>query len=812
VVSTDEPRIGVYICHCGLNIAGTVDCEEVAKRAGGLPNVVLSKDYRYMCSDPGQEMIRKDIQEHGLNRVVVAACSPRMHEPTFRRCVAAAGLNPFFFEMANIRELCSWCHSHQPEEATEKALDLVKMAVAKARYLSPLEVIRVPVTRAALVIGGGVAGIHAALDLADMGFKVYLVERSPTIGGHMAQLDKTFPTLDCSICILGPKMVDVARHPNIELITYAEVKRVEGYIGNFRVTVVKKPRYVVERDCNGCGECAKVCPVEVPNEFDMGLGPRKAIYVPFPQAVPMVYTIDRGACIECMACAEACRLQGRNAIDLTMREEETQLEVGTIIIATGYDLYDATRIKAYGYGIYDNVFTALEFERMINASGPTMGQVIRLSDKRVPNSLAFITCVGSRDEKSNIWCSGFCCMYTLKNAILMREHYPNAKIYILYMDMRTPFKGYEEFYRRAREEGIIFIRGRPTEIYEDPKTKNLLISMENIATGEPMDLEVEMVVLSTGAVPPSGSEELARALTVSREISGFFMEAHAKLKPIDAATDGVFLCGAAHGPKDIPYSVSQGSAAASRAARIMARGEWEIEPIVAYVDPEKCRNTKARCGICTTKCPYGAITAEEGKAAVVNTAKCHGCGTCAADCPANAITQMHFTDAQIIAQIHAALEERPEEKILGFLCNWCSYGAADLAGTSRFQYPPEIRIIRVMCSGRVDRDFVLEAFRRGAGMVMVSGCRFGDCHYISGNYNAEKRIKPLFSLLPRLGISPERLRLEWFSAAEAGYYVNLVREMSKTLKELGAERIRLENEKARPLLDRMLSHLGGGMG
>jgi heterodisulfide reductase subunit A len=808
----EEIRIGVFVCHCGTNIAGVVGVESVVDFASNLPGVALAVDDRYLCSETGQALIRDCIGKYGLNRVVIGACSPRMHEQTFRRTIEAAGLNPYLLEIANLREQDSWVHMHEPEEATEKAKALISAAVAKARLLEPLTPVRFKVTPAALVIGGGIAGIQSALNLANMGFKVYLVEKAPSIGGHMAQLDKTFPTLDCSMCILGPKMVEVAQHPNIELITYAEVRKVEGYIGNFRVTVVKKPRYVVERDCNGCGECAKVCPVEVPNEFDMGLGPRKAIYVPFPQAVPMVYTIDRGACIECMACAEACRLQGRNAIDLTMREEETQLEVGTIIIATGYDLYDATRIKAYGYGIYDNVFTALEFERMINASGPTMGQVIRLSDKRVPNSLAFITCVGSRDEKSNIWCSGFCCMYTLKNAILMREHYPNAKIYILYMDMRTPFKGYEEFYRRAREEGIIFIRGRPTEIYEDPKTKNLLISMENIATGEPMDLEVEMVVLSTGAVPPSGSEELARALTVSREVSGFFMEAHAKLKPIDAATDGVFLCGAAHGPKDIPYSVSQGSAAASRAARIMARGEWEIEPIVAYVDPDKCRNTKARCGICTTKCPYGAITAEEGKAAVVNTAKCHGCGTCVADCPANAITQMHFTDAQIIAQIHAALEERPEEKILGFLCNWCSYGAADLAGTSRFQYPPEIRIIRVMCSGRVDRDFVLEAFRRGAGMVMVSGCRFGDCHYISGNYNAEKRIKPLFSLLPRLGISPERLRLEWFSAAEAGYYVNLVREMSKTLKELGAERIRLENEKARPLLDRMLSHLGGGMG
>jgi len=604
-------------------------------------------------------------------------------------------------------------------------------------------------------------------------------------------------------------MVDVAQHPNIELISYAEVKRVEGYIGNFKVIVVKKPRYLIEEDCNGCGECAKVCPVEVPNEFDENLGFHKAIYIPFPQAIPLKYTIDRDACIECNKCVEACQEQGREAIDFNMKEEEVQLEVGTIIVASGYDLYDPGRVKAYGYGLYDNVFTALELERMVSAAGPTQGHVIRFSDRKVPESAAFITCVGSRDEKTNIWCSGFCCMYTLKNALLLREHYPDMRLYVLFMDLRASFKGYEEFYRRAREEEILFLRGRPTEIYEEPKTKNLLISMENLSTGEPMDLEVEMVVLSPAAVPTAGTEELARTLTVSRDASGFFMEAHPKLKPIDSATDGIFFCGSAQGPKDIPYSVAQGSAAASRAARIMVKNEWDIEPIVAFVDTEMCRNTKVKCGICTTKCPYGAIPAEEGEAAVVNTAKCHGCGTCVADCPSNAITQMHFTEAQIIAQIHAALEERPEEKIIGFLCNWCSYGAADLAGTSRFEYPPEIRVIRVMCSGRIDRDFVLEAFRKGAGMVMVSGCRFGDCHYISGNYNAESRIKPIFKILPRFGISPERLRLEWFSAAEAGFYVNLVKEMDETLRKLGTERIRGENEKARPFLDRMLSHIGG---
>ena len=801
---SEELRIGVFICHCGLNIAGVLDIQELVEFAKTLPDVVYVKDNRYTCADPGQEEIRKGIKEHNLNRVVVAACSPRMHEPTFRRTVSEAGLNPYLFEMANIREFSSWCHPSTPKEATEKAKDLIKMAVAKARLLRPLQTMEVPVINKALIIGGGIAGISAALDLAEMGFKVYMLENSESIGGHMAQLDKTFPTLDCSICIEGPKMVDVGRHPNIEIISYADLLSVSGYVGNFKVKIRKNPRYVIEENCTGCGECRDVCPIEYPNEWDMNLGVRKAISVPFDQAVPLVYRINRDYCIECYKCVDACG--ARQAIDFEQQPEEIELEVGAIIVSTGYDIYLPYDNPLYGYGKFANVITSLEFERLILAAGPTGGKVIRASDGKKPRSVAFIQCVGSRDTGKFPYCSNFCCMYTLKHVVQLKEKYKeDVETYVFYMDMRSNFKGYEEFYQRARELGANFIRGRVSRIFEDPKTKNLIIRAEDTQLGKPIEIEAEMVVLATAAIPKKGSDELARILNITRGSNGFFMESHPKLKPIDAPTDGIFFAGACQGPKDIPYSVSQGSGAASRAATVLSKPTWKIEPIIAVVDPEKCRNVKTKCGICAQKCPYGAIKIVEKQPAQVIAAMCHGCGTCVAECPADAITQMHFTDAQILAQIRAALETNPEDKILAFLCNWCSYAGADLAGTSRLEYPPTIRPIRVMCSGRVDRDFVLEAFRLGAAGVMVGACHLPyDCHYISGNWKMKARMEALAPMLHKLGLSPERFRIEYISAAEGVKFAHVVTEMTEQLKALGKEKIKAENKKLKPVLENML--------
>jgi heterodisulfide reductase subunit A len=801
----EELRVGVFICHCGLNIAGTLDIKELVEYAKTIPDVVYVKENRYTCADPGQDEIRKGIKEYKLNRVVVAACSPRMHEATFRRTVSEAGLNPFLFEMANIREFSSWCHPSTPKEATERAKDAIRMAVAKARLMMPLQTIEVPVTNKALVVGGGIAGMNAALDLAEMGFKVYLLEKGESIGGHMAALDKTFPTLDCSICIEGPKMVDVGRHPNIEIISNADLLKVNGYVGNFKVKIRKNPRFVLADKCTGCGECKDACPIEFPNEWDMNLGTRKAISVPFDQAVPLIYSINKDYCIECYKCVDVCG--AREAINFEQQPEEVDIEVGAIIVATGYDVYLPYDMPLLGYGKYPNVITSMEFERLILAAGPTGGKVIRASDGKKPHTIAFIQCVGSRDKNKYPYCSNYCCMYTLKHVVQLKEKYKeDIEAYVFYIDIRSPGKGYEEFYDRAREGGVNFIRGRVSRISEDPKTHNLILHSEDANLGVPIEVEAEMVVLATASIPKKGSDELARILNLTRGADGFFMESHPKLKPLDAPTDGIFFAGACQGLKDIPYSVSQGSGAASRAATVISKPTWKIEPIISVVDPSRCRNVTAKCGICATKCPYGAIKIEEGKPAQVISASCHGCGTCVAECPQDAITQLHFTDAQILAQVRAALEKDPEDKILAFLCNWCSYAGADLAGTSRFEYPPSIRPIRVMCSGRVDRDFILEALRLGAGMVLVGACHLPyDCHYISGNYKMKARTDALKGMLTKLGMSPERFRVEYVSAAEGVHYAELIREIDAQMKALGKEKIKAENAKLRPIIENMLN-------
>jgi heterodisulfide reductase subunit A len=596
-------------------------------------------------------------------------------------------------------------------------------------------------------------------------------------------------------------MVDAARHPNVDVRTYTEVERVEGYVGNFQVQLREKSRYVHADRCNGCGDCARVCPIEVPNYFEMNLAPRRAAYVPMSQSVPLLYTIDMDACIHCYKCVEAC---GKlDAIDFDIQDKVVWEDIGAIIVATGYNHFDPSQIPEYGYGRFPNVITAMEMERLNNSAGPTAGSLIRPSDGTNPERLAIINCVGSRDKRFNPWCSNFCCMYAIKNAVLLKQAYPAMDITVYYMDIRTPSKGYEEFYDRAREMGVHFTQGRPGLISEDPETRNLWVHSEDVALGRVVEREYDMVMLNQAAIPQPDVDAVSSVLNISQSPGGWFMEYHPKLRPMDSPTDGIFLAGACQGIKDIPASVSQGSAAAARAGRVLHASEWEIEPTIAYVWDDRCVSAQGRkCGICSRACPYGAINYEVGKAAEVITAKCHGCGGCVAECPHNAITQRHFTDAQVLTQIHALLADRPEEKILAFRCHWCSYGGADLAGTSHFEYSANERGLRVMCSARLDTDFIYEAYRLGAGAVLFSGCHPQDCHYITGQPIGARRAERLLSAFEKMGMSPGRFRIEWISAAEGDKYARVINEMQQTLDSIPKDKLHEEIEGMRSEMEK----------
>ncbi|MGA2461586.1 MAG: CoB--CoM heterodisulfide reductase iron-sulfur subunit A family protein [Candidatus Bathyarchaeia archaeon] len=646
-------KIGVYVCHCGTNIGKTVDCKAVADYAKGLPDVVVARDYQYTCSDPGQEMIKKDIRELSLTRVVVASCSPLMHEGTFRRAVGNAGLNPFLFQMANIREQCSWI-TEDRHLATERAKAIVGAAVMRVAYNEPIEVKKVPVDPNVLIVGGGITGIEAALQLADAGKHVYLVEKEPTIGGYMARFDKTFPTLDCAACILTPKMVFVGQHENIDLLSYSEVIGFQGYVGNFTATVRRKPRYVDEEKCNGCGTCETKCPLSVPSEFECGMGKRKAIYRPFPQAVPSTPVIDREHCLYftkgvCKVCQKFCP---SGAIDFDQKEKVVDLKVGTAILATGFDLFDPSRIKEYGYKRLPNVITSLEFERLTHASGPTGGKIL-LKNGKAPESVAIVHCVGSRDRNYNEYCSRVCCMYSLKTAHLVHEK-TEAKVYEFYIDMRAFGKGYEEFYKRLLEEDVTFIRGRVAEVtdvaQEQSEKGKLVVVAEDTLLGIVRRIPVDMVVLSLGLEPRKDAVQVAHTFSISRSKDGFFLEKHPKLAPVSTAADGVYIAGSCQGPKDIPDSVAQGAAAAANALSLIDRKEVELEPTVALIDEESCSG----CKICVGLCPYNAITFDSTKnVAEITVALCKGCGVCVASCPSGAIEQQNFTNRQLLAEVEA---------------------------------------------------------------------------------------------------------------------------------------------------------------
>ncbi len=664
-------KVGVFVCHCGENISATVDCAKVAETAGNWDGVAFSVDYKYMCSDPGQSLIKNAITEKGLTGVVVASCSPRMHEPTFRKACAEAGLNPFMCEMANLREHCSWVHE-KVEATTEKAIDLVRILVEKVKVNHELTSIKVPVTKTALVIGGGIAGIQASLDIANTGHKVILIEKDPSIGGHMSQLSETFPTLDCSQCILTPRMVEVAQHPNITLYTYAELESLEGFIGNFKAKIRKKSKSIDEKLCTGCGQCTTKCPVKkIPSEFNEGLGKRTAIYVPFPQAVPNKPVIDRKNCTyyikgKCKVCEIVCPT---GAIRFDQEDQIVEVEVGAIVIATGFTVKQPDFFPEYGYGKYADVITGLQFERLASASGPTLGEIRRPSDGKIPEKIVFLACAGSRDPAKGIpYCSKICCMYIAKHAMLYQHKVHAGKSYVFYMDIRAGGKQYEEFVRRAIEDdGVNYIRGRVSKIYE--KNGKLIVSgVDTLLNAMPVEIEADMVVLATAGVANEGAEELAQKLHVSYDPYKFFAEAHPKLKPVETNTAGIFLAGACQAPRDIPESVAMASGAAVKVAGLFSQDELTREPIIAVVNRQAppVYSSCVGCFLCVSACPYQAIEKEEIKnrngqviksVAKVNPGLCQGCGTCVAFCRTKSIDIQGYTHEQMYTEVMALLNE-----------------------------------------------------------------------------------------------------------------------------------------------------------
>lgn len=759
--------IGVYICHCGRNIKGTVNIEKVKDSVSHFRDIKIVESYDYLCSTPGQNFIKRGIKEEGIKRVVVAACSPQLHLETFRRTVSDAGLNPYLLEMVNIREQCSWVNT-DIEKATVKAIDLIRGGVYRARYLEELQPIKVKVKRDILVIGGGIAGIQASLELAAKGYKVHLIERQPSIGGHMAQLSETFPTLDCSYCILAPRMAQVSQHPNVEIITMAEPVGINGIPGDYIVTMELKPRYVDESKCTGCDECAKVCPIGILNEFDENLELRKAIYVPYPQAVPRIYTIDVERCIKCYKCVAVC---GPRAIDFSRQPSKIELNVGAIVVATGYDLINPEILGEYSYGRHPDIVTNLEFERIMRLG------FMRPSDGKTPRKIAFILCAGSRAlrEGSKEYCCKIGCMIAIKQAIILMKAVPGADPWIFYQDLRTAGRGYEEFLSRAKDQGVKFIRGLPTKVA--PGEDGLVVKAIDTISGVQIEEKFDMVVLSAAIVPSAGTDKLAKILGISTGTDGFLLEKHYKLDPVDSTRRGIFVCGCALGPKDIRESVEQATATASRVASFLRTGEIEYPPDIARIDSMKCN----LCGDCLTICPTNALVKTETGINVVPIA-CIGCGACVNVCPRNAIDLANSTEDQLIWQIRGVCEgEVAEPKIIVFVEKNTAYASLDLAGVRRFTYTPNVWPIPIPSCMRIGIKHVLSAFAYGAdGIALIEG----EDSPFAGE-RLRRHVINLKNGLKRYGVNSLRLESMVTTVPQYDKTVNFLETMVSRISRLG---------------------------
>jgi heterodisulfide reductase subunit A len=768
----EPPRIGVYVCECGGNIGDVVDVKAILEEVKDWEGVVDAKYQKYLCSRPAQEIIVKAIKKKNLNRVVIASCTPRMHLPTFQSVLERAGLNSYMLDFVNIREQASWVHGPQTSEAaTKKAISLIKGGYKRSLELEPLENISEKSSREILIIGGGIAGITAALELGYLGFRVHILERKPSIGGNMAKLTKVFPTLDCAQCILTPRMAEVGRNPNINLLTYSEVQDISGRPGNYEVKVFMKPRGVDTEKCRSCGVCAKVCPVTVPDEFNEGISERKAAYIEFPQAVPSTYVIDFEACTKCLKCEQTCTAK---AINLKDKGKTIELKVGAVIIATGYELYDADMLKEYGYGVYRNVITMMELERLTSASGPTEGHIEKADGSDV-KKMAIVLCAGSRDKNHISYCSRICCMYALKQAFVLKKML-GIDVHIFYIDIRATGKGYEELYWRDEESGVVFTKGRVAEIWKNKKGK-LVVLAEDTLMSEVTEEEFDLVALATPMVPPAGLKELASKMKLSLGEEGFVQEKHPKLDPVDSLTTGFFACGCALSPKDVRDTVSDALAAAAKASLFLKGERITTSPEKAFVIADLCDG----CGLCVEVCPVNAVAIKREKA-VIDPFLCTGCGACIPVCPKVAIDFKNSTNRQIIATLRGVLmDKEPNEiRIIAFVDSNVGYTGMDFLGLDRVNYPENILIVKVPSTAIIGLRHLLCAFAFGAdGVLLIEGQQEIDERF------TKKRIIEISRSLADFGIKRMRVRYSYVPLPVYKKAADLFTRFTERIKKFG---------------------------
>ncbi len=797
-----ELKVGVFLSDYKGQVSQIIDFNELKEFLKGIGGVSLVEIGDNFCEGEEAERILKAFKEGGIDRAVVTASPVKIAEIKIANLLKGGGVNPYLVEVVDLRERCAWPHRRWPEKATEKAKAMLLAAIERVKLAEPIEVASFPVKKEALIIGGGLAGINAAIDLSDMGFKVHLVEKEPFIGGLASRMVRFFPTDDCALCVQSStcELKGVSKTsrkclyrsgfgeiPEIDILTNSKVVKVEGEPGNYTVTIEKKPRYVDEAKCIQCGECSKVCPVEVPDPYNENLSKRKAIYINSLNQYPPVYAIDEAACKfhDCAKCVDVCPT---NAIDLDQEGEEIKLQVGSIIVATGFEEFNPEIIKEYHYGEYKDVITQSELARMLDPFGPTGGFPIRPSNGEKARKIVMIQCVGSRDRRYNSYCSGICCMIALKHANMIKEIDPEADIDVCYMDIRTTGRMYEDYYERSRDLGVKFFKGRPTEVIRDPESDKLLVIVEDVLSGEVINLDADLVVLSTAFVPSSGTQELADILGIEVDEDGFFKEYNPKLRPTETKLKGIYICGGAESPKDVPTTSLHAHSAAIKAAKFMMKGEFSKELKIAVINDALCGD----CEFCPVVCPYGAITTVEKEdghvVAQVSEVKCEGCGLCVGTCPLGAIELKNLTEEQILAQIRALSTkfDSSEPVVLAISCAECGFCSIDSSGMAMMEYPPNVRVMEVPCAGIVKINHIFEALNAGADAVMVIGCKLDGCHYEMGSLKASQKVYMTKKLLEAYGIEPERVEMFHMTYIEGNRFVEAAKMMVERAKNLGS--------------------------